>query len=71
MTLYYAVNATGQSIVFTDVPERDDHFKCWKGTIIGCYSMMVGQLEAEGEITLPVLTWKDESVKLELNLKVC
>lgn len=69
-TLYYAVNGSGQGAVFTSSPLRDDHMKIWAGEIEGLYCQLVMQLEAEELISLPVMTWSDEPVKLELNLVV-
>ena len=71
MYLYYAVNASGQGVVFTDKPVRDSHRKCWQGTIIACLAITVGMMEAYGEIELPVLKWNDEPVEIELNLSLC
>ena len=69
--LWYAVSGRGQGCVFTTYPERDDHFKVWKGEIIGMYCNIVWQFEADGILSLPVMSWRDEPVKLELNLKIC
>lgn len=68
--LYYAVNGSGQGVIFCSVPERDDHRKIWLGEIVGLFASLVMQLESEG-FTLPVLKWTDEPVMLELNLQVC
>ena len=69
--LWYAVSGSGQGCVFTTFPERNDHRKIWVGDIEGLYCSIVWQFEASGFISLPVLSWKDDPVKLELNLKVC
>ena len=65
--LYYAVNATGQGMVYIGRPYRDDHFKCWLGHIVGCISMVVSLFEADG-FELPPLKWSDEPIKLNLTL---
>lgn len=70
-TLYYAVSGSGQACVYTSYPIRDEKRKVWLGEIIGMYCAIVMQLVAEGLITLPPITWKDEPVKLELNINVC
>jgi hypothetical protein len=68
MVLYYAVNGTGQGVVFIDQPTRDNHFKCWKGPMLSCVSMVVSLFETYG-FNLPNIRWSDEPVKIELNLK--
>ena len=70
-TLYYAVNGSGQGVVFTSCPTRDDHFKIWCGEIMGMYSSLVSQFEAEGLITLPVgMKWKNDPIEIELSLSL-
>lgn len=70
--LYLAVNGSGQGVVFTSYPVRDDHRKIWVGEMVGIYSTLVMQLESEELISLPVdMTWNDEPIKLELNLHAC
>ena len=68
--LYYAVNGSGQSCIFTTYPVRDEHFKTWVGEMVGMFSMVVSQMEAEGLIELPILKWSDEPVELELSIKI-
>ena len=67
--LWYAVNGSGQAVVFTNPPERDDHFRVWCGEQLGCFSSLVMQMESDG-FELPVLKWKDEPVMIELELNV-
>ena len=69
--MWYAVNGSGQGVVFVDMPERDAHNKVWAGNIFGLYCRLVMELESEGLLSLPVLKWSDEPVKLELNINVC
>ena len=69
--LYYAVNGSGQGVVFTSCPVRSEKLKIWVGDMYVVYSRLVMQLESEGLIKLPVLSWSSEPVKLELNLSVC
>lgn len=71
MTLYYAVSGKGQGSVFVTRPERDEHFKIWKGEIVGFLSMLVSWMYADGQLELPSLSWKDEPIELKLDLKVC
>jgi len=68
-TLYYAVSGSGQGCVFTGLPERNEHFRVWCGEQLACFSSLVMQMESEG-FELPVLTWKDEPVAIELGLTV-
>ena len=68
--LWYAVSGSGKGCVFTTYPVRDDHYKVWKGEIVGMYCDIVCQFEAEGLLSLPVLSWKDEPIAIELKLNV-
>lgn len=67
MKLWYAVNGKGQGWVFTTKPERDEHFKIWCAESVGCISMLVMMMEADG-MELPDLKWNDEPVELKLSL---
>ncbi len=69
--LYYAVNGSGQGVLFTCPPVRDNHFKVWTGETYGVYTRMVMQLESEGLITFRPMSWSDEPIKLELTLNIC
>lgn len=71
MILFYAVNRSGTGCVFVSAPERDEHFKCWKGEMLGFVNTTVSFMEAEGMIELPDLKWSDEPVRLELNVSIC
>ena len=68
-TLYYAVSGTGQGLIFTSCPERSEHFKTWKGDMMGCFSMVVMLMESEG-FALPPLKWSDEPVAIKLKLEL-
>lgn len=70
MTIWYAVSGRGQGNVFTTCPVRNPHFSLWQGRIEGCVSSLVSMMAAEGDLTLPVLTWDDEPVELELTIHV-
>lgn len=70
-TLYYAVNGTGQGIVFISRPIRDDTKKIWLGDIVPCYMLAVTQMVSEGLFDLPLMKWSDEPVKLTLKIDVC
>ncbi len=67
--LWYAVNGSGQGVIFTLPPERNDHFRVWCGEQHGCFSSLVMQMESEG-FELPVMAWKDEPVAIELEINV-
>lgn len=69
-TLFYAVNGSGCGCVFTDKPERDEHFKVWKGEIIGLFCSLVMQFEAEGLLSLPALRWNDEPIELTVTVSL-
>ena len=66
--LYYAVSSRGQGVVFTQKPERVDKIGVWAGKIEGCYCSVVGDLEAEGLLRLPNLSYSDEPVELKLTV---
>ena len=70
-SLYYAVNGSGQGVVFTSPPVRDDRRKIWIGDMNGVYGRLVMQLESEELISLPIIKWDDKPVLLELNMRIC
>lgn len=65
--LWYAVSGTGQGVLFTTKPYRDDYRKCWVGEVVGCISRAVMLFESEG-LVLPVLKWSDEPVRLTMTI---
>ena len=67
-TLYYAVSRRGQGVVFSDKPERVEKIGIWSGTIEGIYNSVVADMEAEGFLELPNLSYKDEPVELKLTI---
>lgn len=68
--LYYAVNGSGQGVVFVDPPYRDAKLKVWCGNMITFLSMAVMQMESEG-LELPAIKWSDEPVELLMDIRVC
>lgn len=66
--LFYAVSARGQCVVFTDKPERVEKIGVWSGRIEGCYCSVIADMEAEGLLRLPKLTYSDEPVELKLTV---
>lgn len=67
-TLWYAVSARGQGVVFTENPERNESFGVWSGRIEGCYCSLVSDMATEGILRLPRLSYKDEPVELKLTI---
>jgi len=65
--VYIAASKTGQIRVFTSFPERNESFGVWVGESVGCISMLVMMMEADG-MELPDLKWSDEPVELKLSL---
>ena len=66
---YYAVNGSGQGVVFTSYPQRDHHLKIWVGDIVTCFTMAFNQMEAEG-LQLPAIKWSDEPVTVNLKVEI-
>lgn len=66
--LYYAVSTRGQGVVFTEKPERAENIGVWSGRIEGCYCSVIADLEAEGLLRLPNISYKDEPVELKLTI---
>ena len=68
-TIWYAVSGKGQGRIFTTKPERNDHWKLWEGESVGCLSMTVMLMEADGLVEFPPMTWKDEPLELKLSVE--
>lgn len=66
--LYYAVSTRGQGVVFTEKPERVEKIGVWSGKIDGCYCSVIADLEAEGLLRLPKMTYSDAPVELTLTV---
>lgn len=67
--LWYSVSGTGQAGIFVNRPVRDEKRNVWLGEILPCYTIVVTQLESEGFV-LPEIKWKDEPVKIALEIKI-
>ncbi len=67
ITLYCAVNKSGQYCIFIGEPFRDNLFEAWIGESDCSVSMVVSRMEALGFV-LPKITWEDEPVELKLSL---
>lgn len=68
VTLYYAVQPHGQGVIYLDRPRRSNKLGCWLGHMVGCFSSVVMEMEADG-FELPDITYQDEPVKLKLTLE--
>ena len=66
--VYIAANKSGQIRVFTDMPERNEHFGMWVGDSMGCISTIFMIYEADG-LVLPPLTFKDEPRKYTITIE--
>ena len=64
-TLYYAVNADGRGILFTERPERDDKLRIWCGNTNGYLSSVLQYLKDEG-FDLPRIIYKDDPVLIKI-----
>ena len=67
-TLYYATNGSGQAVVFTNLPEREERRKVWLGQVEGAYCRLIMQLEAEG-LQLPPSKWTDEPREITITIE--
>ncbi|MBR1526236.1 MAG: hypothetical protein IJ640_06205 [Prevotella sp.] len=67
LTIYYAVNKSGQGCIFEDKPRRDTILDVWVGQYNGSVTMVVARMESLGFV-LPKIKWSDEPVALKLTL---
>mgnify|MGYP007069944224 CR=1 FL=1 len=67
LEIFYAVNKSGQGVIFEDEPSRDTMLEVWCGQYNGSVTMVVARMESLGFV-LPKITWEDEPVKLKLSL---
>lgn len=67
LEIFYAVNKSGQGVIFEDEPSRDTILEVWVGQYNGSVTMVVARMESLGFV-LPKITWEDEPVKLKLSL---
>ena len=70
MKIWYAVSGRGQGNIYTTCPVRNQHFSVWQGRLEGCVASTVCLMAAEHGLQLPVITWEDEPVELEVSIKV-
>ncbi len=68
VTLYYAVNKSGQGFFFIGEPSRDYKAGKWVGETSFDVSLLFIRMEALGFV-LPKLSWPDEPVRLKLTLE--
>ena len=69
--VYYAVNGSGQGVVFVSYPVRDEKRRIWLGDMVSVYTRLLMELESEELVTLPAMKWTDGPVRVELEVKVC
>lgn len=67
-TIWYAVSSRGQGVIFTEKPSRLKKIGVWAGKIEGCYCSVVADMEAEGLLKLPSLTYSDEPIELKISI---
>lgn len=67
ISLWYAVNASGQGRVFITRPVRDEKRHVWVGTINVAALRFVDFLETECSFPLPDISWNDECVTITIN----
>ena len=67
MTLYYAVNRSGQGCIFVGKPTRNEILGVWKGQIVGYVTMTIARMESSGS-RLPDIGWLDNPIRLTLTL---
>ena len=67
ISLWYAVNGSGQGRVFVTCPYRDEKRRIWLGDVSLAALRFVDFLETDCGFILPDITWKDESVQIFVN----
>ena len=68
LKIYYAVNKSGQSVVFVSRPERNEHFNIWMGDMNAAVTHFIYCLETTFGYELPNISWKDEPVELKISI---
>ena len=68
LTIYYAVNKSGQVVVFVSRPERNEHRNIWVGDMNAAVTRFIDCLETAFGYELPSISWKDEPVELKLSI---
>lgn len=68
--LWYAVNRSGQGMVFMSKPEWDDRLGIWVGRQSGCVSAFFSELEYEGFFAPPLQKCSDPPTRIILSLDI-
>ena len=70
LKFWYAVNGTGQGVVFISKPIRNEHRRIWVGDISICVTRFIDWLETESMIgfVLPNISWNDDCVEININV---
>ena len=68
ITLFYAVNRSGQGGIFMEEPRRDNVYERWVGEYHPCVTLTIDLMERLGFV-LPKLSWSDDPVKIKLTLE--
>ena len=66
--LFFAVNRSGQGLVFSTIPVRDERRKVWVGDINAAAMSFIGCLETVYGFSLPDISWKDEPVTITIRI---
>lgn len=67
--IWYCVSGSGQGMVFTSCPVRDDLRHVWVGHISSGVTRFVMWLETDCGYSLPPLSWHDEPVPIGINIE--
>lgn len=67
ISLFYAVNRSGQGCIFMEEPSRDTVYERWIGEYHPSVTLTVDRMTALG-FTLPKISWEDEPVEIKLTL---
>lgn len=70
ITIWYAVNGSGQGMVFASQPERNEKRRVWMGEISSAVLRFFDWLETDCSLELPDITWRDEAVPMEMTMSI-
>jgi len=70
ITFWYAVNGSGQGMVFASQPERNEKRRVWMGEISSTVLRFFDWLETDCSLELPDITWRDEAVPMEMTISI-
>lgn len=69
ISLWYCVNKSGQGKVFVTKPVRNEYRRVWVGETNICVIRFVDWLETECGCSLPDISWDDEPVNIDIDIK--